>query len=110
MGNLGATTAIELAKGKPAAIVLVGRTPSKLAEVVAEISRLDQSVKVFAVTLDLASFASIRAGVKEILENDAIPKVDVIINNAGEPTWAEQVGNSSLTLTQASWESHSRSR
>ncbi|KAH7104401.1 NAD(P)-binding protein [Auriculariales sp. MPI-PUGE-AT-0066] len=82
-GNIGAATATALAKAKPAAIVLAGRTPSKFQQVADEIKRIDATVNVISVVLDLGSFASVRAAAKAILENDDISRVDVVVNNAG---------------------------
>ena len=65
-------------------IVLAGRTPSKFTEVVEEIKKIDASINVISVVLDLGSLASVRAAAKEILENPDIPRIDALINNAGQ--------------------------
>ena len=65
-------------------IVLAGRTPSKFTEVVEEIKKIDASINVISIVLDLGSLASVRAAAKEILENPDIPRIDALINNAGQ--------------------------
>ncbi|EJD36253.1 NAD(P)-binding protein [Auricularia subglabra TFB-10046 SS5] len=81
--GIGASTLTSLAQGHPAALVLAGRTPSKFQSVVDEIKAIDANIKVVSVTLDLASIASTRAAAHAILEHPDIPRVDVLINNAG---------------------------
>ncbi|KAE8448958.1 hypothetical protein EG329_008754 [Mollisiaceae sp. DMI_Dod_QoI] len=80
-GGLGAQTAIFLAQGKPAAILLLGRTESKAAPVIGEIKKINPSIKVQFIQLDLARFDSIKAAAAEVTK--AVNKIDVLINNAG---------------------------
>ncbi|EJD43384.1 NAD(P)-binding protein [Auricularia subglabra TFB-10046 SS5] len=81
--GIGASTLTSLAKGHPATLVLAGRTPSKFQPVVDEVKAIDANIRVVSVTLDLASIASTRAAAQAILNNADIPRVDVLINNAG---------------------------
>ena len=80
-GGLGAQTAISLAAGKPAALLLLGRTEAKSAKVIEEIKSISPSTKVQFVQVDLQRFESIRNAATEI--NKSVEKIDVLINNAG---------------------------
>ncbi|KAH7101574.1 NAD(P)-binding protein [Auriculariales sp. MPI-PUGE-AT-0066] len=82
-GTIGAAVLLALAKGSPAGLILAGRTLSKFQSVADEIKQLDPSVKVFVVTLDLASLDSVRKAAQDVLDNAEIPRLDVLINNAG---------------------------
>jgi len=84
-GSIGSAVLLALAKGQPASLVIAGRTPSKFQTVVDEITRDYPTVKVVTVVLDLSSQESVRTAARQILENDEIPRVDVLINNAGTP-------------------------
>jgi NAD(P)-dependent dehydrogenase (short-subunit alcohol dehydrogenase family) len=80
-GGIGAQTAIFIAQGKPAELLLLGRSEPKAAPVIEEIKTISPSTTVKFVTIDLASFASIKAAAVEI--NKTVNKIDVLINNAG---------------------------
>jgi len=82
-GSIGAAVLLALAKGEPAALVIAGRTPSKFQTVIDEITLNHPTVKVVTVVLDLSSQESVRSAARQIMENDEIPRVDVLINNAG---------------------------
>ncbi|KZV92907.1 NAD(P)-binding protein [Exidia glandulosa HHB12029] len=81
--GLGDATLRALARGHPAALLLVGRTPASYAPVVDAIHSLDASILVRVYTIDLNSFASVRAGAAKILEENDEKGVDVVINSAG---------------------------
>lgn len=83
-GGLGATFVEEVAKHKPALLILAGRSPSKV-QVTAEKIRSNPAsanVEVRILALDLASQKQIREAAKEVL---AYPesKIDVLVNSAG---------------------------
>ncbi|KAH7100153.1 NAD(P)-binding protein [Auriculariales sp. MPI-PUGE-AT-0066] len=80
--GIGATTITSLAKAKPQALILAGRSTAKFQPIVDEVNRIDPSIKVVSVTLDLSSQASVRQAAKDILENADVPRIDTIINNA----------------------------
>lgn len=80
-GGLGAQTAIFLAKGKPAEILLLGRTGAKSTSVIEEIKSISPSTSVKFVQVDLTRFDSIRKAADSI--NSSVHKIDVLINNAG---------------------------
>lgn len=79
-GGIGAETAVTLAKGSPALIILAGRSESKIDPVIARISENSPDVKVKFVRLDLGSLKSVREAGVEI--NSLVTKIDILINNA----------------------------
>ncbi|EJD47749.1 NAD(P)-binding protein [Auricularia subglabra TFB-10046 SS5] len=81
--GIGATTLTSLARSGPEALILAGRTPSKFQSVIDEIKRIDSSIKVVVVKLDLASLAATRQAAQDVLSNTDIPRIDVLVNNAG---------------------------
>jgi len=81
--GISGPTLTALASAAPRALVLIGRTPSKFASVVKQITTIDASIKVVVVQADLASLASVRAAAQAILDNPDVPHIDVLINNAG---------------------------
>ncbi|EJD38719.1 WW domain-containing oxidoreductase [Auricularia subglabra TFB-10046 SS5] len=81
--GIGESTALSLAKAKPEAIILAGRTPAGFKSVADAVVKLSPSTRVISVQLDLSSQASIRCAASELLANPAVPRIDVLINNAG---------------------------
>ena len=79
--GIGAQTAVCLAQGKPAELLLPGRTESKTASTIEEIKTISPRTSVQFVQTDLASFASIRRAAATI--NNSVKKIDILINNAG---------------------------
>ena len=83
-GGLGATFVEEVAKHKPALLILAGRSPSKV-QVTADKIRSNPAsanVEVRILALDLASQKQIREAAKEVL---AYPEsnIDILVNSAG---------------------------
>src|SRR5690348_6140045 len=74
-GNLGAHTAITLARGSPAHIILVARNQAKVAPVIAEIARLTPNVKTTFVRCDLTDQSSVRSAARTILADESIPRI-----------------------------------
>lgn len=83
-GGLGATFVQEVAKHKPALLILAGRSPSKVQATADAIAQNPASagVNVRILELDLASQEQIRSAAKEVL---AYPEdhIDVVVNSAG---------------------------
>lgn len=90
-GGLGATTATSLARASPKLIVVAGRSSSKLAETADEIKKVNASVAVKPLSLDLSSQDSCRKAAQEILEAEDVPHIDLLINNAGVMDIAERM-------------------
>lgn len=79
--GIGAQTAIYLAAGKPALIILAGRNKSKIQPVIDQIATENPDVAVKFVELDLADLSSVRKAAEEV--KTLTKKLDVLINNAG---------------------------
>lgn len=77
--GLGTETARELARAG-AEVVLVARSPEKLAKTTAEIGAVAPGAVLHQVRIDLADLSSVRQGAAEIA---ALGPIDVLINNAG---------------------------
>jgi NAD(P)-dependent dehydrogenase (short-subunit alcohol dehydrogenase family) len=78
-GGIGYFTALELAR-RGARVVLAGRTPAKLAAAADAIRAEHPAAALEQLTLDVASFASVRAAAAEAA---AYGPIDVLVNNAG---------------------------
>jgi NAD(P)-dependent dehydrogenase (short-subunit alcohol dehydrogenase family) len=82
--GLGATFVEEIAKHKPALLILAGRTPAKVQATADKIKATPESanVETRVLALDLASQEQIRDAAKEVL---AYPEdhIDVLVNSAG---------------------------
>ncbi|KAI4869726.1 retinol dehydrogenase 13 [Hypoxylon rubiginosum] len=82
-GGLGANVAIMLARESPAHIILVSRNKAKVEPVLREIATVNPDVKTTFVACELSDFDSVRAAAKQINDDVSIPRIDVVINNAG---------------------------
>jgi NAD(P)-dependent dehydrogenase (short-subunit alcohol dehydrogenase family) len=81
--SLGLYTAKTLSSHSPSLLILAGRSPSTLVAAKAEIETLSPSCPVRLLTLDLESIRTVRAAAEEINAWEDVPKIDVLINNAG---------------------------
>jgi NAD(P)-dependent dehydrogenase (short-subunit alcohol dehydrogenase family) len=83
-GGIGATFVEEIAKHKPALLILAGRSKSKVQATADKIAANPSSadVPVRILILDLASQQQIREAAKEVLEYPE-DHVDVVVNSAG---------------------------
>ncbi|KZV94656.1 oxidoreductase [Exidia glandulosa HHB12029] len=79
--GIGDATARALARGHPAALLLVGRNPMKYAPVVDAIHTIDSSISVSVYGIDFGSLTSVRNGAQKILGENK--RIDVLINSAG---------------------------
>jgi NAD(P)-dependent dehydrogenase (short-subunit alcohol dehydrogenase family) len=82
--GLGATFVEEIAKHKPALLILAGRTPAKVQATADKIKATPESanVETRVLALDLASQEQIRDAAKEVLAY-AEDHIDVLVNSAG---------------------------
>jgi NAD(P)-dependent dehydrogenase (short-subunit alcohol dehydrogenase family) len=78
--GLGRASAIALAE-RGATVVLAARSEERANAVIDEIRRLHAAADVQFLSLDLASFASIRAAAGRLLDSGR--RIDVLMNNAG---------------------------
>ncbi|KAK1776052.1 short-chain dehydrogenase [Copromyces sp. CBS 386.78] len=81
-GGIGAETAISLAHGNPALLILVGRTLTKIQPTIDAIDAVNPSISVKFIAADLTSLNSVREAAREILNDASITHIDVLINNA----------------------------
>lgn len=81
--GLGAKSASVLANYAPAQLILVSRSKAKVEPVINEINSANPSVLVKFVSCDLADQDSVRQAAETILTDNAITKIDAVINNAG---------------------------
>ncbi|KAL4885683.1 hypothetical protein BJY04DRAFT_180238 [Aspergillus karnatakaensis] len=81
--SLGATFVESLAKADPALIILAGRDTTKLQKTVDEISKINSNVPVRLLQLDLGSLAAVREAAAQVNGWDEVPRIDVLVNNAG---------------------------
>ncbi len=81
VNGVGATTAISLAHGRPARLILAGRSEARIQPVITEIQAISPGTKVDYVKLDLGSLISVRDAASVI--DSLTHSIDVLINNAG---------------------------
>lgn len=81
--SVGGTFAQCVAAAGPALLILAGRSPTKLQETVDNIAATNSSVATRIVKLDLSSLEGPRSAAEEINSWTDVPKIDVVVNNAG---------------------------
>ncbi|KAK8065719.1 hypothetical protein PG997_012466 [Apiospora hydei] len=81
--GLGATAAVALSRGGPAHILLVSRNKAKVDPVIEEIAKTSPGVKVTSLPCELSDFESVRRAAATINADTTVPKIDVVLNNAG---------------------------
>ena len=80
VGGIGAETALSLAAGSPACIILAGRSLPKIQPLLDRISGAYPDVETQFVSLDLSSLRAIRDAAADI--NQRVKSIDILINNA----------------------------
>ena len=80
-GGIGGQTAIDIAAGKPALLILAGRSLSKIQPVIDEIAATHPTVTTKFVAIDLADNAAVRKAAADV--QALAPKLNILINNAG---------------------------
>lgn len=73
---------MSLAHGAPANIILIGRNAAKCQETVGKVQEIDASINVTVVQAELSSLRSVRKAARMILDDESVPTIDAIINNA----------------------------
>lgn len=79
--SIGSQIATSLARKLPAHILIASRSAQKVELALEDIKTIDPSIKTTFVQVDLSDHHSVRRAAKEILA--AAPKIDVLINSAG---------------------------
>lgn len=81
--GMGAKYALVLSKYDPAQILLVSRSQGKVEPVMAEIRSANKTVDVRFVQCELSDQKSVRRAAQNLLDDSTVPKIDIVINNAG---------------------------
>ncbi|KIW80615.1 hypothetical protein Z517_07231 [Fonsecaea pedrosoi CBS 271.37] len=79
--GLGGETAVALAHGNPAHLILLARSQTRVESIISRIKEINPSIQVDFVPVSLDDFDSVRAAAATI--NGKISKLDILINNAG---------------------------
>ncbi|KIW24147.1 uncharacterized protein PV07_09879 [Cladophialophora immunda] len=79
--GLGGETAVALAHGNPAHLILLARSQTRVESIMSRIKEINPAIKVDFVPVSLDDFDSVRAAAATI--NGKISKLDILINNAG---------------------------
>lgn len=82
-GGLGLETAKILGAHSPAQLILAARSSPALNSAAEEIRATAPNVPVKLLTLDLSSISKVRAAAAELNSWADVPKIDILINNAG---------------------------
>ncbi|KAL2833470.1 hypothetical protein BJY01DRAFT_225226 [Aspergillus pseudoustus] len=83
VGGIGFETALGLARHSPELLILAGRSAEKINACMEKIREENPGVSLKSVVLDLLSQESCRHAAVEILNAPDVPKIDILINNAG---------------------------
>ncbi|KAI2838660.1 hypothetical protein CBS147320_10912 [Aspergillus niger] len=99
-GGLGATFVETIAAAQPSLLILAGRTVGKIEETANTIKATHPGVEVRVLELDLSSFAAVRKAADTVLGWVDVPKIDVLVNNAGVMgiEWARSVDGFEMTF------------
>lgn len=82
-GSLGESFIKQVAVGKPAVLILAGRSISKMQGLVEELNTSHPNIIVKPLALNLLSFADVRKAAETVNSWADVPHVDVLVNNAG---------------------------
>ncbi|KAL9608876.1 MAG: hypothetical protein Q9167_006312 [Letrouitia subvulpina] len=81
--GIGGATALALAQHDPKLLILSGRRPEPVSDIITQIHYTHSKVPCRWLPLDLASPNSIRSAASSLLQDPTISAIDVLINNAG---------------------------
>ena len=81
--SLGSQTALDIAKAKPASLILLARDAAKVHPVIKQIADISPSTKAAFVPILLDDLESIRKAAEGVTGQLPDGKIDVLINNAG---------------------------
>lgn len=83
LGTLGAGFVLAIARAQPALLILAGRSRSKNEETARAVAEQFPGVQVRTLELDLVSQAAVRAAAAIVNGWADVPRIDVLVNNAG---------------------------
>lgn len=83
LNSLGGTFIQETASKSPGLLILAGRSASKLEEFAEALAKEHPNVKTRNLVVDLGSLASVRKAAEEVNNWEDVPRIDVVVNNAG---------------------------
>jgi NAD(P)-dependent dehydrogenase (short-subunit alcohol dehydrogenase family) len=81
--GIGEAIARAFAYGGASTIIVTGRDESRLSSLVGDLAMDYPSVKFQPHKLDLTSLEATRHSANKLLENDTIPRIDIVVANAG---------------------------
>ncbi|KAH7349220.1 retinol dehydrogenase 12 [Pyrenochaeta sp. MPI-SDFR-AT-0127] len=81
--GIGEAIARAFAHGGASTIIITGRDDTRLSSITDALSTDYPSVKIRPHKLDLTSLHATRRSAHEILEDDTVPKIDIVVANAG---------------------------
>lgn len=81
--SIGATFVETIARAQPALIILAGRNMSKLQKTADKIAQKQPGASVRLLQLQLDSLAAVREAAAQVNSWDDVPRIDVLVNNAG---------------------------
>ncbi|KAF4956838.1 hypothetical protein FGADI_3527 [Fusarium gaditjirri] len=82
-GGLGALFVEGIAAAEPGLAILAGRSVSKLQQTADSLAAKYPNLEMKLLTIDLGSLRSVRAAAEEVNGWSDVPKIDVLVNNAG---------------------------
>jgi NADP-dependent 3-hydroxy acid dehydrogenase YdfG len=82
-GGLGALFVDAIAVAEPKLAILAGRNINKLQQTADDLASKHPNLKTKLVTLDLSSLSSVRSAAEKVNRWSDVPKIDVLVNNAG---------------------------
>ncbi|KAK2605603.1 hypothetical protein N8I77_008429 [Diaporthe amygdali] len=82
-GSLGESFVKQIAIGKPAILILAGRSVSKMQGLIDELNATHPTVNVKPLPLNLLSFTDVRKAADTLKSWADVPQIDILINNAG---------------------------
>ncbi|KAI6084695.1 WW domain-containing oxidoreductase [Hypoxylon rubiginosum] len=81
--GLGAIFVEAIARAQPALLILAARNPAKAKQTAEAVKAVDSSVQTRVLELDVGSLATARSAANEVNSWADVPKIDVLVNNAG---------------------------
>jgi NAD(P)-dependent dehydrogenase (short-subunit alcohol dehydrogenase family) len=81
--GIGEATARAFAAGGASTIIITGRDDTRLSTITTTLSTTYPSIKFLPHKLDLTSLSSVQESATALMFNDAIPRIDILVANAG---------------------------